>query len=168
VAGDGSGTDVEPVDVLGRHLLGGTGLDGIDPTCSEAVLEAVPSLVAYRRSGELTGHRELALTLQERRVGRCRLLALRKTTQQMPCAGKLTDKLVSLYTGSNMISKIPSSEIFRPPHACSLHLPGCCCDGHGVHQGRRVRLGQRRMFGSRSQRPFMAENCGYLHRHRER
>lgn len=83
------------------------------------------------RSGELTGHRELALTLQESRVGRYRLLALCKTHQAKAMHRKLTDKLVSLYTGSNMISKIPSSEIFRPPHACSLHLPGCCCDGHG-------------------------------------
>lgn len=32
VASDGGGTDVEPVGVLGRHLLGGTGLDGVNPT----------------------------------------------------------------------------------------------------------------------------------------
>ena len=32
VAGDGGGTDVEPVNVLGRHLLGGASLDGVDPT----------------------------------------------------------------------------------------------------------------------------------------
>lgn len=32
VAGDGGGADVEPVGVLRRHLLGGTGLDGINPT----------------------------------------------------------------------------------------------------------------------------------------
>lgn len=32
MAGDGGGTDVEPVDVLGRHLLGGASLDGVNPT----------------------------------------------------------------------------------------------------------------------------------------
>lgn len=32
-AGDSGGTDVEPVDVLGRHLLGGAGLDRVNPTC---------------------------------------------------------------------------------------------------------------------------------------
>lgn len=32
VAGDGGGTDVEPVNVLGRELLSRTSLDGIDPT----------------------------------------------------------------------------------------------------------------------------------------
>lgn len=50
VTGDGGGADVEPVDVLRGHLLGGAGLDGIDPT----------------------GNGELALTLQESRVGRWR------------------------------------------------------------------------------------------------
>lgn len=33
VAGNGGGADVEPVDVLGGHLLGGAGLDGVNPTC---------------------------------------------------------------------------------------------------------------------------------------
>lgn len=32
VAGDGGGTDVEPVNVLGRKLLGDTSLDGVNPT----------------------------------------------------------------------------------------------------------------------------------------
>lgn len=32
VAGDGSSADVEPVDGLRRELLGGAGLDGINPT----------------------------------------------------------------------------------------------------------------------------------------
>jgi hypothetical protein len=31
VAGDGGGTDVVPVNVLGRKLLGDAGLDGVDP-----------------------------------------------------------------------------------------------------------------------------------------
>lgn len=35
VAGNGGGADVEPVNVLGGHLLGGTSLDGVDPTCIE-------------------------------------------------------------------------------------------------------------------------------------
>lgn len=32
VAGDRGGTDVVPVNVLGRELLGNTSLDGVDPT----------------------------------------------------------------------------------------------------------------------------------------
>lgn len=32
VAGDGGGADVEPVNVLGRELLGDTSLDGVNPT----------------------------------------------------------------------------------------------------------------------------------------
>lgn len=32
VAGDGGGADVEPVNVLGRKLLGDTSLDGVNPT----------------------------------------------------------------------------------------------------------------------------------------
>ena len=32
VTGHGGGADVEPVNVLGRELLGNTSLDGIDPT----------------------------------------------------------------------------------------------------------------------------------------
>jgi len=35
VAGNGSGADVEPVDVLGGHLLGGAGLDGVNPTYTQ-------------------------------------------------------------------------------------------------------------------------------------
>lgn len=31
MAGNGGGADVEPVDVLGRELLGDTSLDGINP-----------------------------------------------------------------------------------------------------------------------------------------
>jgi hypothetical protein len=54
VAGNRSGTDVEPVNVLGRHLLGRAGLDGVDPT----------------------GYRELALALQESRVGIDELVSL--------------------------------------------------------------------------------------------
>lgn len=34
VAGDGGSAHVEPVNVLGRELLGGTGLDDVDPTLS--------------------------------------------------------------------------------------------------------------------------------------
>lgn len=32
VAGDGGSADVEPIGILGRHLLGGTSLDGVNPT----------------------------------------------------------------------------------------------------------------------------------------
>lgn len=54
VAGDGGSADVEPVNVLGRELLGGTGLDDINPA----------------------GNGELALTLQESRVGSDELLRI--------------------------------------------------------------------------------------------
>jgi hypothetical protein len=33
VAGDGGGANVEPVNVVRGQLLGGTSLDGVDPTC---------------------------------------------------------------------------------------------------------------------------------------
>ena len=33
MTGDGSGADVEPIDVLRGELLGGSGLDGVNPTC---------------------------------------------------------------------------------------------------------------------------------------
>lgn len=46
VAGDGGGAHVEPVDGLGGELLGGTGLDGVDPTWERG-------LVLWRMSGEL-------------------------------------------------------------------------------------------------------------------
>lgn len=54
VTGDGSSTDVEPVDVQRRELLGVTSLDGVNPT----------------RDGQL------ALTLQERSIGVDELLRL--------------------------------------------------------------------------------------------
>ena len=34
VAGDGGGTNVEPVDILGRKLLGRASLDELNPSCS--------------------------------------------------------------------------------------------------------------------------------------
>lgn len=34
MAGNGSSTDVVPVDILRRHLLGNTGLHSINPTCT--------------------------------------------------------------------------------------------------------------------------------------
>lgn len=36
VAGNGGGADVEPVGVLGRHLLGRAGLDSVNPTWKHA------------------------------------------------------------------------------------------------------------------------------------
>ena len=36
VPGDGGSTDVPPVLVLRRHLLGVAGLDGVDPACLPA------------------------------------------------------------------------------------------------------------------------------------
>lgn len=69
VASDRGGTDVPPVNVLRRQLLGIAGLDGINPTCSDRVRRAFVRR-DRRCSGKLTGHRELALALQESRVGR--------------------------------------------------------------------------------------------------
>lgn len=37
VAGDGRGANVVPVDRLRWELLGGTGLDGVNPTCDIAL-----------------------------------------------------------------------------------------------------------------------------------
>lgn len=54
VAGDRGGADVEPVNVLGRELVAGTGLDDVNPA----------------------GNGELALTLQESSVGNDELLRL--------------------------------------------------------------------------------------------
>jgi hypothetical protein len=86
VTSHGGGADVEPVNVLGRELLGDTSLDGIDPT----------------RNGQL------ALTLQEVGIGLDEFLRLEK------------DKPISM---------IPSSEILRPPRACSsffqLYVSSC-------------------------------------------
>lgn len=54
VAGDRGGANVEPVNVLGRELVAGTGLDDVNPA----------------------GNGELALTLQESSVGNDELLRL--------------------------------------------------------------------------------------------
>lgn len=50
VASDGGGADVEPVRVLGGHLLGGAGLDGVNPTYIEL-------LVTWRERGSWRTYR---------------------------------------------------------------------------------------------------------------
>lgn len=111
-------------------------------------------MVALLLSGRLTGHRELALTLQESRVGRYQMLATAtKHTRYIAQAGGITYRQTcGPFVQQDTISIIPSSEIFRPPHACSHYLPDCCCDGKrsiivGQHESRSgdwQRLGQRK------------------------
>lgn len=72
VAGDGGGTDVEPVNVLGRQLLGGTSLDGVNPT----------------RDGQL------ALALQESSIGSDELLRL--ITEKDPLANIPSSEVLRL------------------------------------------------------------------------
>jgi len=62
-----------PVSVLGRELVRGGGLDGVNPACGSVSLSAVNM---EREGGERTGNGELALTLQESRVGSDELLRL--------------------------------------------------------------------------------------------
>lgn len=62
-------------------------------------------VLASRERG-LTGNGELSLTLQERSVG--------------------VDELVRLYPGNTIeLAIIPSSEVFRLPHACSKRCVLC-------------------------------------------
>lgn len=76
VAGNGSGANIEPVGVLGRHLLSGAGLDGVNPTWGTVTL-AVDIEGPKEESVEggkcvsaevLTGNGQLSLTLQESSV----------------------------------------------------------------------------------------------------
>lgn len=57
VAGDGGSADVEPVNVLGRELLGGTGLDDINPACNCSV-SPMPPLCFKRPRSEVNTYRE--------------------------------------------------------------------------------------------------------------
>lgn len=68
VAGDGGGANVEPVGILGRHLLGGAGLDGVNPTWWNGVLAAGRGLLLSKGLIR-TRNGQLSLTLQERSVG---------------------------------------------------------------------------------------------------
>ena len=95
VAGDGGGAHVEPVNVLGRELLGDASLDGVDPACSWS--EACGNC---REMNVHTRNGQLALALQESRIGGDELLRLRHKP----------------------ISMIPSSEVLRPPRACSSQI----------------------------------------------
>jgi hypothetical protein len=83
VAGDRGGTDVEPVNVLGRELLGGTSLDSVDPT----------------RDGEL------ALTLQESRVRSDELLRLQS---QKPISMIPSSEVFRLPRACSSIPFVPS------------------------------------------------------------
>lgn len=51
MAGDGRGADVVPVNVLGGHLLGRTGLDGINPTYTAPVSDGIRSVEVSREAG---------------------------------------------------------------------------------------------------------------------
>lgn len=77
VAGDGGGADVEPVDVLGGHLLGGTSLDGVDPACWYRQQRSPMQGIGQEEGWNvLTGNGKLALALQESRVCRHKLVGL--------------------------------------------------------------------------------------------
>jgi hypothetical protein len=98
VAGDRGGADVEPVNVQRGELLGGTGLDGVNPTWKRSALfEGLVSQAGW----EHTRDGELALTLQESAVG--------------------VDELLRLMT-KYPLAMIPSSEVLRLPRACSTIL----------------------------------------------
>jgi hypothetical protein len=75
VTGDGSSTDVEPVDVQRRELLGVTSLDGVNPTLG-TVSGWSSMIVEEGKWSELTRDGQLALTLQERSIGVDELLRL--------------------------------------------------------------------------------------------
>lgn len=57
VAGDRGGADVEPVNVLGGQLLGGAGLDGVDPTWFILVSGGAFTYGDYAPQGEEKGRR---------------------------------------------------------------------------------------------------------------
>lgn len=77
VAGNGGGADVEPVGVLRRHLLGGTGLDGVNPAWWTVTLafrclgygQRWVNVGAWKKELVLTRDGKLSLTLQEGSVG---------------------------------------------------------------------------------------------------
>lgn len=77
VAGNGGGADVEPVDVLGGHLLGGAGLDGINPTCCRELADCL--IHRFWGSSKPTGNGQLALALQESSIGVDELVGLHIT-----------------------------------------------------------------------------------------
>ena len=64
VASDRRGADVEPVVVGGRQLLGDASLDGVDPAYAMVRL-----LLVGGSNSRHTGDGQLALALQEGRVG---------------------------------------------------------------------------------------------------
>lgn len=102
VAGNGGGTDVEPVNVLRRQLLGAAGLDSVNPTC-QRTWSASGSRLRTAQVSKLTGNGQLALALQESSIG--------------------VDELVRLERRERRPSAIvPSSEVLRLPRACSHHL----------------------------------------------
>lgn len=68
--GDSGGADVEPVDVLRRHLLGGASLDRVNPTWMDLCQpKSFPGSTGTRSQSDIhTGDGQLALTLQESSV----------------------------------------------------------------------------------------------------
>jgi hypothetical protein len=101
VAGDRGGADVEPVNVQRGQLLSGTGLDGVDPTYAQLAYACPVGKGLVKRGIVRTRDGQLALTLQEGSVG--------------------VDELLRL-ANKRPISMIPSSEVLRPPRACSASL----------------------------------------------
>ena len=81
VARDGGGAHVEPVDILGGKLLGGAGLDQLNPSCAWLAgrkLAWARGPLGRNGEGRQTRDGELALALQESRVGIDELLRLKR------------------------------------------------------------------------------------------
>jgi len=83
VAGDRGGADVEPIDVLGRELLGDTSLDRVNPACDAGdSTVSQPTPRTERSEVGLTRDGQLALSLQESGIRIDELVRLRFET---PC-----------------------------------------------------------------------------------
>jgi hypothetical protein len=116
VAGNGRGANVVPVDRLRWELLGGAGLDRVNPTCDIALASAqlkitsLPPPAVATEGGEekiRTWDRELSLSLQESRV--------------------CVDELLRLHHNLESAS-FRQQKSFRLPRACSiLHSQLCMC-----------------------------------------
>ena len=113
VTSDRGGADVEPVVVRGRELLGDAGLDGVNPawvwsdSCMPSTWGVSP-----------TGNGQLALALQEGRIGFLLLVRIERHWGEEN-SNSTHDELVGLPASRPLVSKIPSSEASRLPHSCS-------------------------------------------------
>jgi hypothetical protein len=105
MAGDRGGADVEPVDLLGRELLGDTSLDRVNPAYTREVQRSVmpdPGRASSRGKGcmVLTRNWQLALSLQESGIRIDELVRLQIET---PCISNHS-VVRSLSTPSRLLS----------------------------------------------------------------